>query len=367
MTSFPSHMVVVRLSAMGDVALTTGPLSRWHEACGMTFTVLTRAAFTPLFTGHPAVRRLIGLEKEQLHGSALCGIFRALAEEFPKTPLVDLHGVARARLLSLLWKGPVYRYPKQALTRRLFLLSGGRLGRDVLLARNVPQRYAAALAPLVPQSLAWTPEELRPRFFLSAEEVLQGREALAPLLAPSSSGHVPLVALHPFATHPSKAWPTQRWREFSRLLEARNIPHFWIGQGEAALAPAKQDTPSSSLNFINRTDLRQLIALLAQASVLITGDSGPMHLADGVDTPVLALFGPTCREWGFFPSGTEDRVIQRTLGCRPCSLHGGGKKDDFRICAHEHACMDGLTPERILRELDDMPLSLRFHGQSVKP
>lgn len=77
-----------------------------------------------------------------------------------------------------------------------------------------------------------------------------------------------------------------------------------------------------SLDFTNRTDLRQLIALLAQADALVTGDSGPMHLASGVSTPVVALFGPTCREWGFFPTGENDRVLQAPLACRPCSLHG---------------------------------------------
>ena len=350
-----SPMVAVRLSAMGDVALITGPLARWHEACGLTFIVLTRAEFAPLFAGHPAVERVIGLKKEERKGRALYTFCRALAKEFRHIPLIDLHGVQRTRLLSLLWKGPVYRYPKQALVRRLFLFSGGCLGRDTLLSRNVPQRYAAALASLVPQSAAWTPQELRPRFFPDSEEEHWAREALSGLRTLSAGSRVPLVALHPFATHPSKTWPVQYWREFSHLLTERHIPHFWIGQGDASVGTTTGQSDSSlSLNFINRTSLRQLIALLARANMLVTGDSGPMHLAVGVDTPVLALFGPTCREWGFFPSGKNDRVVQQTLNCRPCSLHGGGKKGTSPICPHAHACMTGLTPERILRELDEM-------------
>ena len=85
-----------------------------------------------------------------------------------------------------------------------------------------------------------------------------------------------------------------------------------------------------------------------EADVLVTGDSGPMHLANGVDTPVLAMFGPTCREWGFFPSGPNDRVIQLDMPCRPCSLHGSG------TCSKGNACIMDILPDRVLAELKEM-------------
>lgn len=362
MPNTASHMVAVRLSAMGDVALISGPLLRWHEATRLTFTVLTRKVFAPLFTGHPAVTRVIGLEQEQLKGRAQLTLFRALAEEFRGVPLADLHDVPRTRLLALFWKGPVFRYPKKAFARRLFLVSGGHVGRDALLVRNVPQRYAAALESLVPQSGSWTPQELRPCLFPSPEEEQWSSDALAPLKLPSHCS--PLVALHPFATHPSKTWPAQRWREFSRLLAERGIPHFWTGRGDATLGASAGKAASLSLNFINQTSLRRLAALLDRASVLVTGDSGPMHLAAGVNTPVLALFGPTCREWGFFPSGDQDRVIQLPLPCRPCSLHGGkGRRD--AICARAHACMENISPTMVLRELERMVAPMP--GSTRKP
>ena len=325
---------------MGDVALCTGPLLRWHEDFGLNFTMLTRAAFVPLFDHHPAIQKVIGLEKNQMHGKALREMFRNITADHAGATLVDLHGVPRTRLLSLMWKGPVYRYPKLALTRRLFLLSGGRLGRAALLEHTVPQRYASALDSLFPSS-GWTPSDLRPRFFLSDEEKAEAAANLAEL---KDKYNAPLIALHPFATHPSKAWPVQRWQEFSTQLSERAIPHIWVGQGDAEVAPLSP----FALNFINKTSLRQLIALLDAADLLVTGDSGPMHLADGVDTPVLALFGPTCREWGFFPSGSHDRVLQQELNCRPCSLHGGGKADGS--CPRNHACMMSISAPAVLRE-----------------
>lgn len=332
----PDHMVVVRFSALGDVALTTGVLMRWRETLGLSFTVLTRESFTPLFFHHPAVREVVGLKPDDLHGERQRRLFRDLAARFQGVPLVDLHGTLRTRLLTVRWRGPVRRYPKHALARRLFLLSGGRVGRDVLLRHNVPQRYSLALphddepAPAV---------QLRPRLFLTADELARADELLAPLrsaYAPCS----PLIALHPFATHAAKSWPLNVWRDFAALLDNRGLPYFWVGQG----------TPpeGGGRDFVNRTDLRLLCALLARADVLVTGDSGPMHLAAGVDTPVVALFGPTCREWGFFPADGRNRILQIPMSCRPCSLHGK------RACPRGLACLTGLTPALALETVESI-------------
>lgn len=316
-------MVVVRLSALGDVALTTGVLLHWKQALGLRFTVITKAAFAPLFDAHPAVRDVVPLAPADGYGARQRRLFRALAARFQGVPLVDLHGTLRTRLLAVRWRGPVYRYPKHALARRVFLLSGGRLGRDALLRHNVPQRYSLALPGkgTVPAAA-----DLRPRLFLTPDERRRADEALAPLRAPAS----PLIALHPFAAHAAKSWPLDIWRDFAALLDKQGLRYFWVGQG----------TPpgGGGHDFVNRTDLRLLCALLARADVLVTGDSGPMHLAAGVDTPVVALFGPTCREWGFFPAGERDRVLQMPVACRPCSLHGK------RACPRSATCLNRLTP-----------------------
>ena len=129
---------------------------------------------------------------------------------------------------------------------------------------------------------------------------------------------------------------------FAGLLRQEGISYFWVGQGE--------DLPEEekSRSFVNETGLRELCALVGAADVLVTGDSGPMHIATAVDTPALAMFGPTCREWGFFPSGERDKVVQLDMPCRPCSLHGAG------TCPKGNACIMNITPERMLEELRTM-------------
>ncbi len=329
------HMVAVRFSSMGDVALTTGVLLNWHKKHGTMFTVVTKEAFEPLFENHPAVQNVIGCDDSDLRGQAQPILFRAIMEKYKDSPLLDLHRNLRTGMMARIWRDAILLYKKMAFARRMFLWSKGRFFGEALLKYNVPQRYAIGLYD---EADLPGPEELRPCIFLSEEEKSWAAEKLAPL---KEAGR-PLVALHPFATHSAKSWPMDVWMTFAAMLRENGIRYFWVGRGEGL--PENE----SGLSFVNGTSLRQLCALLDGADVLVTGDSGPMHLATAVQTPALAMFGPTCREWGFFPSGEKDCVIQLDMPCRPCSLHGSG------VCSKGNACITGITPERILAELQDM-------------
>ena len=133
--------------------------------------------------------------------------------------------------------------------------------------------------------------------------------------------------------------PAQRWQEFSSLLSARGIPWIVLGKG-VPLFPDRKEEMS------NTTTLRQSGALLSLCRALVTGDSGPLHLAAAVDTPVIALFGPTTREWGFYPSGPRDVVLENRLPCRPCSLHGK------TLCPHAGKCLTDISAERALKAVE---------------
>lgn len=329
------HMVAVRFSSMGDVVLTTGVLLDWYKKHGTKFTVITKEAFEPLFDHHPAVHNVIGFDEADLHGQAQAMTFRGIMEKYRDSPLLDLHRNLRSAMLARIWRDAIICYNKMSLARRIFLWSKGKFFGEELRRYNVPQRYAIGLYDKkdVPPA-----EELRPCIFLSEEEQARAEDRLAPLRREGAS----LVALHPFATHAAKSWPMETWLTFARLLEEANIAFFWVGVGDDL--PAEEQKRS----FIGKTSLRELCALTANADALVTGDSGPMHIATAVGTPVLAMFGPTCREWGFFPSGEKDRVVQLDMPCRPCSLHGAGS------CPKANACITGIAPQRMLDELKNM-------------
>ncbi len=324
------RMLAVRFGRLGDVVLTTGPLRLFAQELGMRPDVLVRPAWAGIFAGNPHIGRVVPFEPAGLSPAKLAARFRELAAEYAGCGLLDLHGIPRTRLLATLWRGPVARYPKFSLERRIFLASAGRLFGESLCRFNVPQRYALALygKENVPDRT-----RLLPEIYLGEAEKAWATDTLR-----VAFGATRPVALHPFAAHALKTRPAPFWRELAGLLEAQGIPSLVIGMGEPLFPGAPGD-------FADRTSLRETCALLAGCRALVSGDSGPMHLGTAVGTPVLALFGPTTREWGFFPSGPRDRVLETAQSCRPCSLHG-----KFR-CPRHGSCLEDIRPEAVLETL----------------
>ncbi|SBV95614.1 Glycosyl transferase, family 9 [uncultured delta proteobacterium] len=341
MHMLPKKWVVFRLSALGDIVLTTGVLRHWHEMYGWRFQVLTKEAFAPVFDNNPMVDGVITAEAANLAMPRMGAWFAELARRYKDYGLLDLHGTLRSALLAALWKGPVRRYAKHGFARRAFLLSGGRVYKETLRSLTVPQRYALAVAKTAPPA-----GELLPSLYLTDAERMRAKSFLANLFRDGVLKNTfdPLsrcVALHPFAAHAHKAWPGDRYKELVREFEKKGIPWVALGQGEALF-------PGDPRDLTGKTTLRESAALLAACSVLVSGDSGPMHLATAVGTPVIGLFGPTTREWGFFPSGPRDRVLESDMPCRPCSLHGR------KQCPHGGECLGRIDAAAVLAALEEV-------------
>lgn len=338
---FPDKWLLVRFSSLGDVVLSTGLMRYLNQRFGWRFAVLTKAAFAPLFENNPFVSELIAPKDDLLNIPGSLGFFRALSKGHKGWGLLDLHGSLRSRLLGFMWRGPVCAYPKFAAERRKFLNNNNPELSTLLRGHSVTQRYAMAVLDAVPP-----PADLLPEIYLGHTEKNWASLHLAALRQGSASASgcpAPLVALHPFATHASKTWPRAYWLELMAFLDAAGMSYFIVGQGEPFLRESPYD-------FTGRTNLRQLAALLAEADLLVSGDSGPMHLSGAAGTPVVAIFGPTVAEWGFFPAGPHDKILELALPCRPCSLHGAAEQG--MPC--EGACMRGISPETVFAAVESL-------------
>ncbi|MDR2488714.1 MAG: glycosyltransferase family 9 protein [Desulfovibrio sp.] len=320
--------LVFRLGHLGDVTLTTGVLAELGRGFGWTFAFVTKTPWAEIFTGNPHIRTVIALDKAELGIVAFASLCRRLASEYADWGLLDLHGSLRSRMLCALWRGPVLRYPKMSMERRIFLHT--RAGAEKLLRASVPQRYFMAAGRDVPP-----PDALLPRIWLRDEERLRARRHIDALLEPGVSP----VALHPFAAHSLKTWPEDHWRALAKLLDEKSVPWLILGRGKSLFPDRKQD-------LSNTTSLRESCALLSCCRSLVSGDSGPLHLAAAVDTPIIALFGPTTREWGFYPAGARDHVLEISLPCRPCSLYG------LSSCRRKGECLAGISLESVLKTLE---------------
>ena len=99
----------------------------------------------------------------------------------------------------------------------------------------------------------------------------------------------------------------------------------------------------SSVNFAGETTLRESIALMSLCSIVISNDTGGMHIAAALGKPVAALFGPT-EHWNTAPLGENHLILRQPVPCSPCML---------RDCPIDHRCFRLLTIDRVRREMDN--------------
>ena len=99
------------------------------------------------------------------------------------------------------------------------------------------------------------------------------------------------------------------------------------------------------LNAAGQFSLLQSAEMIGCCSAVVSNDSAPMHLAVGVRTPVVAIFGATVPAFGFAPTGPRNRILGvEGLACRPCGIHGGD------VCpVGTFACMNGISPDEVHR------------------
>ena len=155
-------------------------------------------------------------------------------------------------------------------------------------------------------------------------------------------GQRPLVALAPGAAYGgAKRWPPESFAALARTLAADGMRPVLIGSaadtsGGSAIESALGD-PTVALNLIGKTDVPTLAGVLAASRMLVANDSGALHLAAAVGTPVTAMFGPTddrvTAPRPGHPSPSAAVVLTHPVWCRPCGL---------RECPLDHACMRGI-------------------------
>jgi lipopolysaccharide heptosyltransferase II len=128
-----------------------------------------------------------------------------------------------------------------------------------------------------------------------------------------------LVGVNPSASRPIKRWQVEKFAAIADAVAARGaIPMVFGSPTEMADAQRLVSlTKCPPLMAAGKTTLRQLAALLERCAVLVTADTGPMHVATAVGTPVVAVFGPT-DPFCTGPVGDEHIVVTKDLPCRPC-------------------------------------------------
>lgn len=331
----PSRILIVRLSSLGDIVLVspvTRALKKAYPKAGIT--MLVKKAYAPIARCMPGVDEVDVFDEDQ-------GL-RSLASRVRHAEydlMVDLHANIRSRLLA--WSGRpgrVIRYRKRRPARMgMVHFSGG-----TIKTRHTVDLYLQTL-----QALDISEADRSPDLIVSDEARQHVEEMLR------RNGVQPtdqILAFAPGASHPTKQWPAASFALLAdRLIKSRGLPVLLIGgeQDRETAAAVVQSAALPVIDWTGRLDLSLLPAAVQRCRLLVSNDSGPMHVASAVRTPVIGLFGPTHPRLGFSPLGARDRAISLDLPCSPCSLHGE------KACKfHTNECLQGLAVERVISEID---------------
>lgn len=203
---------------------------------------------------------------------------------------------------------------------------------------HLTQTYKRLLEPLGIERSA-----TKPRLLFSKEE----KEAVEQLLMQRGfKKNGKLLAIHPGAAYGwAKSWPIERFRSLVEALSKKE-GLFIAVLGDPAMRPLVQDIcrglPKRVIDLAGATNLRELGALIGLSDLLVANDSGPMHIATAVNTPLVALFGSTDEEITG-PYGRPEFVLSKKVACSPC----------FRkVCPIDFRCMKNISVEEVLERVE---------------
>lgn len=181
-----------------------------------------------------------------------------------------------------------------------------------------------------------------PRLYLSEKEINKGKEFLKKFHIVLGKERV--IGINPGAAYGSaKCWLPERFIEVTRKLVENpelHILYFGDNLGAPLVNQICQHFPSRVVNLAGKTTIRELMALIKCCNAFLTNDSGPMHIAAALGTPLLALFGSTNEvKTGPYPKG---RVIHKHVECSPCYK---------RVCPIDFRCMKRIEADEVYNEL----------------
>ena len=381
------NILIVKLSAIGDVIHTLPSLAalrRCYPDADITWVVEEAAA--DLLAGHPDLNRVIVSGRKRWINQLRRGEIAAPLREMrsflrvlrrrPYDLVIDFHGLLKSAAIVLM-SGGKRKLGYDSLQELSGLFYNEKISEEMRkhavdryldLVRHVAGKSGAACLAAKPEfGIAIGEEEERRVAALLAEHAAlfpAGRErysSLRPAPHPFPAGDQPgveataggedkheemprFVAVNPVAFWETKLWQEEKFAGLcDRIREELGIGIVLTGGESAPLERICRKMRTKAVNLGGRTTLRELACLYREAALVVTTDSGPMHLAAAVGTPVVALFGPTDpARTG--PYGPGHRVIRRALSCSPC----------FRKRCETPRCMTDISVEEVFRAVKEM-------------
>jgi heptosyltransferase-1 len=303
------NILLLKPSSLGDIVHALPVAAALRQSFpSASLTWLIKRQWAEVLEGNPHLDRVLAVDFSVAGWPAIIHAVR----DSHFNVVLDLQGLLRSAVLAWISRAPVRvgfdnarEGSRWFYTHRVPVDNGTihAVDRYLLLARAVTA-VLGQTPPLKFPMPSDTTTEGRISSLLRAEDVLPD---------------APLVALNPGARWPTKQWPSALFAEVGDRLQESGFRVVLLGDGTQS-DPADavlNSMRSRPINLVGRTTIKDLIELLRRVRLLVTNDSGPMHLAAAVGVPIIALFGPT-DPVRTGPYGTGHMIFTSPVACRPC-------------------------------------------------
>ena len=334
------HVLLIRFSAIGDVAMTVPVVYSLAKAFpDRRFTMLSNVRFAPFFAGMPDNVSFMGVDlKKDYHGfGAMLKLFFQLRKKHFDA-VADLHGVLRTTALSIFF--------------RMFFTKVKRIDKDRRSRKRLTRLKNKDLTPRLTSFDRYriVLEKLGFVFELGFRSIFgDGKADLSLVNGIIGEKDCTWVGIAPFAAHKGKIYPLYLMEEVvSQIDSACLCRQFVFAYGKERSLVEEWAQKYRSVEIIDpRLGLQGELALISNMEVMVAMDSSNMHLASITATPVVSVWGATHPAAGFMGWGQNpDNCIQLDLPCRPCSIYG--KKE----CIYsDYRCLTGIDPDAVFAKV----------------
>lgn len=340
----PKSIIVRMPNWLGDLVMATPVLVDLRAAFPKAeITAMCQANVAPLLENDPAINELFRFERSK-------GLIHRISERnvvgHIKRGKYDL-GILLTNSFSSAWRfwqGKVKRTIGYRNEGRGILLTDPLDFPEKRKKQHLVITYKELLAPLgIPVS------ETVPRLFVTDEEIKNAWRIVKRFDIPLDAK---LIGVNPGAAYGSaKCWLPERFQEVAKNLVEEDPNHVVLFFGDRThktlIDEICSGLPNRVINLAGKTSLRELLALIKICSVFLTNDSGPMHIADSLDVPLVALFGSTSPV-ATGPYRQRENVVQKKVPCSPCFK---------RVCPIDFPCMKKIevkeVTEAVIKQLKE--------------
>ena len=315
-------VLVIRFSSLGDVILTTAFLYALRKECSSCeIWYVTKSEFAEILKDQPYIDRLIYLERKE----NIIHLSKRIDAEFDC--IFDLHNNLRSTLLRNIIKAKKVKIVEKHILYRYKLLKKSKGLTKFIKNRTTKDVVEDELNLLKPYKHIKDDASIKPVLYLNR----------------TKSFKKPVIAVAPGARWKTKQWPTEYFIELINKLDIYYNPTILLfgSKDEVKIADNIFSKSKNVLNFVGKLSIAETASYMRSSDVAVSNDSGLMHMAIALDIPVVAMFGPTVKGFGFFPRG-RNTIIEKNLECRPCSMHGS---NSCKMNTYE--CMRSITPSEV--------------------